>query len=85
MLSLDEDFDQARFLEAMQMNTCGRCAYTSDYGEFGAGPRVAVHEAIEDARPCRFANGRSNSGGCGIRVVDDIHTLRLNEVSMSGN
>ena len=67
------------------MNARGRRTHTSDYGEFGAGSRVAVHEAIEDARPCRFANGRSNSGGSGIRVVGDIHTLRLNEVFVSDN
>ena len=85
MLSLDEDFDETRFLEPMQVNACGRWAHTSDDGEFGAGPRVAVHEAVEDARTRRLANGRSDSGGCGVRVMGDIHTLRLNEVCPSDN
>jgi len=46
---------------------------------------VAVHEAVEDARTRRLADGRSDSGGCGVRVMGDIHTLRLNEVCPSDN
>jgi hypothetical protein len=35
------------------------------------------------ARACRFADGRGNSGDRGVGVVFDIHTLIVDEVGMS--
>ncbi len=44
---------------------------------------MAVHQAVEHASSGRLADGRRNSGDCGVSVVLDIHTLIVDEVFMS--
>jgi hypothetical protein len=46
---------------------------------------VAVHEAIEDACPCWFADGRGDCGDGGVALMNDMHTLTLDEVWGFGN
>jgi hypothetical protein len=85
MLSLGKDFDEASCLEPIEMYARRGRAYASYYGELGAGSRVTVHEAVEDAGAGHIANGCCDSGDRGIVIVFDIHTFTLDELSMFRN
>src|SRR5271157_5611518 len=67
------------------MHARGRWADAGHNGELRAGTRVAIHQAIEHASPCGFADGRGDSGNGGVRVIRDIHTLILNESFLQCN
>jgi hypothetical protein len=43
---------------------------------------MAIHEAIEHARPGGLADGSRNSRSRAVGLEFDIHTLMLNEVWM---
>jgi hypothetical protein len=85
MLSLHQDSDQIRCLQPAQVYACGRWTHLSHNCKLGACSRMAVHQAIENASSRRFADSRRNSRDRRVIVVYDIHTLILNESSMSGN
>ena len=82
MLSLHHYFDQALGLQAIQMDTRGRWAHVRDDGEFRAGARVIIQQAIEHARPRRLADRRRDARRRAVRVRF-IHSLMLDEVSMA--
>jgi hypothetical protein len=46
---------------------------------------MPVQEAIEDTNPCRLADGVRNSGDGEFGMMLNIHTLIINELSMSSN
>jgi NIPSNAP len=81
VFALNQNLDQTRRLQTLQMNARGRRAYLCDDGKFSAGSRVAVHQAKEHACPSCFANG---CGDAGDRVVllPRIHYLTIDEVFM---
>lgn len=83
MLPLDDDLDQTLCFQPIQMYTCGRWTHVSHQRKLGAGSRVAIHQGIEHASPCRFADGPSNSGDS--HVSFDNHTLILDEAFLQDN
>ena len=63
----------------------GRWTYFSYYRKLGARSRVTVQEAVKHPSPCRFADGRGNSGDRSVGVGFDIHTLMIDEALLFGN
>ena len=85
MFSLGENFDEMSCFKSIEVYARRRRAYASYHGELGAGSRVTVHEAVEDASAGLIANGGGNSGDCGIVILFSIHTFMLSELSVSRN
>jgi hypothetical protein len=86
MLSLDVNLDQSSRLKALQMDARSRWADSGYHSKFGAGSRIAIHKAIEYARPRRLADGGCDSWNCGIVAVTGYnHTSTLNEVCLPVN
>jgi hypothetical protein len=77
--ALDENFDQPLRLESIQMHARRGRTHVSYLGKLGAGSRVLVQQAIQDARSCRFANGGTDSRDSGVLTGNDIHILILDE------
>jgi hypothetical protein len=57
MLSVDEHFDQVRYLKSIQVYARGGRSH------FGHYRSMTVHKTEEYASSCRLADGRGNSGG----------------------
>lgn len=67
------------------MHAGGRRTDTGYNREFGAGARVAVHQAIEHTGARRFANGGGDSGDGEIGMKIYMHTLMIDEVFLQDN
>src|ERR1700728_621014 len=85
VLALAENFDEALFFEARQMNAGGGRAHVGDDGELGRGAGVAVHQGVEHTRAARIADGGGDFVDGFIRVVLYRHTCSVNEVSLRYN
>jgi NIPSNAP len=85
VLSLLKDSDQTRCPEPVQVCARSRWAHLGHDCKLGTCSLMTVHQAIEYASPRRLADSRRNAGDRRVIVVFDIHTLILNESSMSRN
>ena len=84
MFALAQHCDQALCLEPTQVYARRGRTDVSNHRKIGTCSCVIIHQAIEHARSCRFADGRRNSGSCRVHAAIYIHSLSINEVSLSG-
>ncbi len=80
MLALGLHFQQTLGRQAMQVYAGRRGTYAGNHCELRAGSRVVVHQAIQDARPGRFADSAGNSGDRVLGGMLDIHNLIVDEL-----
>src|ERR1700722_12619117 len=85
VFSLHQHFNQALRLQPVQMDARSRWTDFRYDRQLRTGARMAVHQAIEHARACRFANCGCNSGGGSVAIISNIHCLIVSEVFMQGN
>jgi len=67
-----------------QMDTRCRWGYVCHNRKLSAGTRMAVQEAVEYACSRRFADSGGDSGYGIVCVMGDVHSLTVDESSMSG-
>ena len=86
MFSLSVHVHQPLRFQPAEMDAGCRWTHLSDNRKLGARAGMAVHQAAEHPRACRFGNRRGNSGERGVLLFDfDIHTLIINEVCLFAN
>jgi hypothetical protein len=85
MLPLDQHLDQALHPESIQVYARRRGTHAGYDGELRARSRMAVHQAIEHARPGLLADCRRDFRNGGIMLGFDIHIFMVDEVCRHGN
>src|SRR5580704_18271376 len=84
MFPLSQHFHQALLLQPLEVHARGRRRHLRDHGKLRTSARAPIDQAVKHSRAARLTDGRGNSGDPSVRIRFDIHTLMLNEVSMTG-
>jgi hypothetical protein len=85
MFSLGEHFYQALRVETLKVDAGGGWGYSGEHGQLGARACATVEQGVEHASAGGFSDGGGNFGGGCVGVFLYIHSLMIDEVSLSGN